>query len=48
LSHCAFVCGARSYLARQPAPRKPQDVAAHDCIVLRENQEDVSLTMRSE
>jgi DNA-binding transcriptional LysR family regulator len=31
------------YLARHPAPRKPQELATHDCIVLRENQEDVTL-----
>ncbi len=38
-----FVCAAPGYLARRPAPRTPQDLAAHECIVLRENQEDVSL-----
>jgi DNA-binding transcriptional LysR family regulator len=38
-----FVCASPDYLARKPAPRKPQDLAQHDCIVLRENQEDVSL-----
>lgn len=38
-----FVCGAPDYLARHPAPRKPQDLVTHDCIVLRENQEDVTL-----
>jgi DNA-binding transcriptional LysR family regulator len=34
-----FVCAAPDYLA----PRKPQELATHDCIVLRENQEDVTL-----
>ncbi|NDP40735.1 MAG: LysR family transcriptional regulator [Rhodoferax sp.] len=38
-----FVCAAPDYLARHPAPREPQELAAHDCIVLRENQEDVTL-----
>ncbi|MDB5872671.1 MAG: transcriptional regulator, LysR family [Ramlibacter sp.] len=38
-----FVCAAPGYLAARPAPRKPQDLASHDCVVLRENQEDVSL-----
>jgi DNA-binding transcriptional LysR family regulator len=38
-----FVCGAPDYLARHPAPRKPQELVTHDCIALRENQEDVTL-----
>ena len=38
-----FVCGAPDYLARRPAPRTPDDLTTHDCIVLRENQEDVTL-----
>jgi DNA-binding transcriptional LysR family regulator len=38
-----FICAAPSYLARRPAPREPQELPGHDCIVLRENQEDVSL-----
>ncbi len=38
-----FVCAAPGYLARHPAPRKPQELAAHHCIVLRENDEDVTL-----
>ena len=38
-----FVCAAPDYLARHPAPRQPQELASHDCIVLRENQEDVTL-----
>ena len=29
------VVGAPSYFARRPAPRKPQDLTAHDCINLR-------------
>jgi DNA-binding transcriptional LysR family regulator len=38
-----FVCAAPAYLERQPAPRTPEELTAHDCIVLRENQEDVTL-----
>ncbi|MBG9388324.1 LysR family transcriptional regulator [Caenimonas aquaedulcis] len=38
-----FVCAAPSYLAKRPAPREPKDLAQHDCIVLRENGEDVTL-----
>lgn len=38
-----FVCAAPDYLARHPAPREPQELATHHCIVLRENQEDVTL-----
>ena len=38
-----FICAAPDYLARRPAPRVPQELAAHDCIALRENQEDVTL-----
>lgn len=38
-----FICAAPAYLARQPAPRDPKELAGHQCIVLRENNEDVSL-----
>lgn len=38
-----FICAAPRYLARRPAPREPQELAGHDCIVLRENHEDVTL-----
>lgn len=38
-----FICAAPVYLARHPAPRKPKELVTHDCIVLRENQEDVTL-----
>jgi len=38
-----FLCASPEYLARRPAPLKPDDLARHDCIVLRENQEDVTL-----
>jgi DNA-binding transcriptional LysR family regulator len=38
-----LLCASPRYLARRPAPREPQELAAHDCIVLRENHEDVTL-----
>jgi DNA-binding transcriptional LysR family regulator len=38
-----FLCAAPEYLARRPAPTTPDALADHDCIVLRENQEDVTL-----
>jgi DNA-binding transcriptional LysR family regulator len=38
-----FLCASPDYLARRSAPQKPDELAAHDCIVLRENQEDVTL-----
>jgi DNA-binding transcriptional LysR family regulator len=38
-----FVCAAPRYLAQRPAPSDPKELAAHDCIVLRENDEDVTL-----
>lgn len=38
-----FICAAPDYLAQRPAPREPKELAAHDCIVLRENDEDVTL-----
>ncbi|MDF2463850.1 MAG: transcriptional regulator, LysR family [Ramlibacter sp.] len=38
-----FVCAAPRYLAKRPAPVEPKDLAGHDCIVLRENHEDVTL-----
>lgn len=38
-----FLCAAPGYLAQRPAPRDPKELAAHDCVVLRENHEDVTL-----
>lgn len=38
-----FICAAPSYLERRPAPKEPKELAGHDCIVLRENNEDVTL-----
>lgn len=37
------LCASPAYLASQPAPRRPEELASHHCIVLRENEEDVSL-----
>lgn len=34
------VCAAPAYLERREAPRCPQDLADHDCIVIRENDTD--------
>jgi DNA-binding transcriptional LysR family regulator len=38
-----ILCAAPSYLARHGAPAKPEDLRGHDCIALRENDEDVTL-----
>jgi DNA-binding transcriptional LysR family regulator len=38
-----FICAAPRYLAKRPAPREPRELTQHDCIVLRENHEDVTL-----
>lgn len=38
-----FICAAPAYLARRPAPHEPKELVQHDCIVLRENNEDVTL-----
>lgn len=38
-----FICAAPAYLQRHPAPRDPKELAGHECIVLRENNEDVTL-----
>jgi DNA-binding transcriptional LysR family regulator len=37
-----FLCAAPDYLARRGAPERPEDLRRHDCIVLRENMEDVT------
>ncbi|GAB3661376.1 LysR family transcriptional regulator [Ramlibacter alkalitolerans] len=38
-----FLCASPDYVARRGMPAKPEDLAQHDCLVLRENQEDVTL-----
>ncbi len=42
-ANARFVCASPGYLSRHQAPLKPQALTAHDCIALRENQEDVTL-----
>lgn len=38
-----YICAAPSYLDSHPAILKPDDLAAHRCLALRENNEDVTL-----
>lgn len=38
-----FLCASPDYLARRPPPASPDELAEHECLVLRENQEDVTL-----
>lgn len=38
-----ILCASPAYLARHGAPAKPEDLRNHDCIALRENDEDVTL-----
>ncbi|PJM89314.1 LysR family transcriptional regulator [Achromobacter ruhlandii] len=38
-----ILCASPAYLARHGAPAKPEDLPDHDCIALRENEEDVTL-----
>lgn len=37
------LCAAPAYLAGHAPPQRPEELSAHQCIVLRENEEDVSL-----
>ena len=38
-----ILCAAPCYLARRGAPQHPDDLRTHDCIALRENDEDVTM-----
>lgn len=38
-----FLCAAPDYLARAGIPKHPNDLLKHHCIVLRENDEDVTM-----
>lgn len=38
-----ILCASPDYLARRGAPATPEDLRNHDCIALRENDEDVTL-----
>ncbi|HWW05374.1 LysR family transcriptional regulator [Collimonas sp.] len=42
-ANARILCAAPSYIRRMGAPADPQSLAAHQCLVLRENDEDVSL-----
>ncbi|WP_342708566.1 LysR substrate-binding domain-containing protein [Bradyrhizobium sp. B124] len=38
-----FLCASPAYLKRRGTPASPQELRGHDCIALRENEEDVTL-----
>ncbi|GAB7527092.1 LysR family transcriptional regulator [Paraburkholderia sp. 2C] len=38
-----ILCAAPGYLARRGEPQHPDELLTHDCIVLRENDEDVTM-----
>ncbi|UGY18430.1 LysR substrate-binding domain-containing protein [Bradyrhizobium septentrionale] len=38
-----YLCASPAYLKRRGTPASPQDLRGHDCIALRENEEDVTL-----
>ncbi|MFM2480452.1 LysR family transcriptional regulator [Celerinatantimonas sp. YJH-8] len=38
-----FICAAPSYLEQHPMPQTPEDLHHHQCIALRENNEDVTV-----
>ena len=42
-SNKRFLCASPTYLANQGMPKRPTELTSHCCIVLRENEEDVSL-----
>jgi DNA-binding transcriptional LysR family regulator len=37
-----FLCASPAYLKKRGVPEQPEDLRRHDCIVLRENMEDVT------
>ncbi len=38
-----ILCASPEYLARHAPPQRPEELSGHQCLVLRENEEDVSL-----
>lgn len=38
-----FICASPDYIKKRGLPKTPQDLLEHDCIALRENNEDVTL-----
>lgn len=38
-----WLCASPGYLRQRGLPRVPRDISAHDCICIRENDEDVTL-----
>ncbi|WP_408430184.1 LysR substrate-binding domain-containing protein [Paraburkholderia sp. RL18-101-BIB-B] len=38
-----ILCAAPSYMARRGEPKHPEELLTHDCIALRENDEDVTM-----
>ena len=42
-SNKLFLCASPAYLASRGVPKLPSDLSGHCCIVLRQNEEDVSL-----
>jgi len=42
-SNKLFLCASPAYLASRGVPKLPADLSGHCCIVLRQNEEDVSL-----
>jgi DNA-binding transcriptional LysR family regulator len=38
-----WACASPDYLKRRGVPKEPRDLLAHDCLCLRENDEDVTL-----
>jgi DNA-binding transcriptional LysR family regulator len=42
-SNRRILCAAPAYLTSRSPPKTPEDLRSHDCLVLRENDEDASL-----